>query len=118
MKVCLFCKIIKGEIPSTKVYDDENFISIVDIQPKAPVHILTMPKTHMANLDTTNAVDAVLLGKMLLVCKKLAEEQGVGGAYKLVMNIGEMAGQTVMHMHIHLLGGWKSKDEVVSELKQ
>jgi histidine triad (HIT) family protein len=116
MEDCIFCKIVKGEIPSKKVYEDEEVFSFWDINPKAPVHILTVSKKHIPSLDDASEIDSEILGKMLLTCKNIAKENGVGGNYKVVTNIGEPAGQTVFHIHFHLVGGWKDKNDVKSEL--
>lgn len=117
MSDCIFCKVINGELPSKKVYEDEDFYSFWDINPKAPIHILTVPKKHIVNLDELEDSDNDLLGKILLLNKKLAKENNTTGNYKIVTNVGKKAGQTVLHMHFHLLGGWKDESEVESELK-
>lgn len=115
---CIFCKIVEGTIPSTKVFEDDNLVAFKDIQPKAPVHLIIAPKAHLANLDEITNENVDILGKILLTAKKLAEENSISGKYKVVTNVGEMAGQTVLHMHFHLLGGWEKREDVVSELKQ
>lgn len=116
MNDCIFCKIINKEIPATTVFEDDDLTVINDINPKAPVHMLIMPKVHIENLDSVTDANSILLSKILLIAKKLAAEKGINGAYKLTTNIGEMAGQTVFHIHFHLIGGWKNKEDVVSEL--
>lgn len=116
MDNCIFCKIIKGEVPSSKVFEDDDLFVINDIRPKAPVHMLIMPKAHVENLDGVTNDNSEILAKIMLRAKELAKENGISGAYKVTTNIGEMAGQTVFHMHFHLIGGWGSKDDVVSEL--
>lgn len=115
---CIFCKIINKEIPVTPVYEDEDLILINDREPKAPVHILIMPKKHIANLDGVTVENSDILIKILLRAQQIAQEKGINGKYKIVTNVGEMAGQTVFHMHFHLLGGWESKEQVESQLKQ
>ncbi len=115
---CIFCKVIEGTIPSTKVFEDDNLVAFKDINPKAPIHIIIAPKVHLANLDEVTEENSGILTDILLTAKKLAEENGTSGKYKVVTNVGEMAGQTVLHMHFHLLGGWASREDVVSELKQ
>jgi histidine triad (HIT) family protein len=115
---CIFCKIINKEIPVTPVFEDEDLIVINDREPKAPVHMLIMPKKHIANLDEVTVENSDILVKILMRAQKIAEEKGIKGKYKIVTNVGEMAGQTVFHMHFHLLGGWESREEVQSELKQ
>ncbi len=118
MNDCIFCKIINKEIPADFVYEDDNVFCFNDIKPKAPVHILILPKKHLINLDSAEQSDSELISTLLLTAKKIASEKGINGAYKLTTNIGEKAGQTVFHMHFHLLGGWNSKEEVESQLKQ
>lgn len=115
---CIFCKIINKEITVTPVFEDEDLIVIKDRDPKAPIHLLIMPKKHIANLDGVTEETSVLLAKILMKAQELAKENGVSGRYKIVTNVGELAGQTVFHMHFHLLGGWNDKNEVESQLKQ
>jgi len=102
---CLFCKIIAGEIPSTKIYEDEDVYAFADITPQAPVHALFVPKRHIASLAEASADDAALLGKLLLAAAKVARDKGLGDGYRTVFNTGARAGQTVFHVHLHLLGG-------------
>ncbi len=118
MNDCVFCKIINKEIPTTPVFEDDDLIVINDRAPKAPVHMLIIPKAHIANLDEVTEESSNILIKILLRAKQIAEENGIKGKYKIVTNVGEMAGQTVFHMHFHLLGGWIKKEDVESELKQ
>lgn len=118
MKECIFCKIINKEIPATPVFEDEDLIVINDREPKAPVHMLIMPKKHIANLDAVAGEDIAIISKIYLTAQRLAREKDIVGRYKVVTNVGEIAGQTVMHMHFHMLGGWNSKDEVTTQLKQ
>ena len=105
MSDCIFCKIVAGEIPSTKVYEDEEILAFLDIAPAAPVHVLFIPKKHFANLSEAGAEDAALLGKMLLRVAEEAAKLGLSEGYRIVSNCGESAGQTVGHFHLHLLGG-------------
>lgn len=106
MEDCIFCKILKGEIPSNKVYEDELVYAFHDIAPAAPVHILIVPKEHICCLDAAKAHHRALLGHILLTAAKLARELGVAdGGYRIVNNCGENAGQTVFHLHFHLLAG-------------
>jgi histidine triad (HIT) family protein len=106
MDDCVFCKIIKGEVPADFIYQDEEVVAFKDIKPKAPVHLLIIPKRHIERLDDAQVTDRPLLGKLLLVAKQIAQEQGVDrSGYRLVINNGESAGQMVPHLHIHLLGG-------------
>ena len=106
MEDCLFCKIIKGEIPSTKVYEDDNFFAFKDIAPVAPVHVLVIPKKHVASIAALTEEDADVAGKMLFAIQKVAQELGLDkDGYRVILNTGEKAGQTVHHMHAHILGG-------------
>ncbi len=116
MEDCIFCKVIKGEIPSTKEYEDEDVIAIRDINPKAPIHVLIIPKRHVKNLSEFTEKDSDLIAKLNLTAVKIAKNLGIGEKFKLTTNIGQEAGQIVMHLHYHLLGGWNSKDDVQSEL--
>ena len=106
---CLFCKIIAGEIPSRKVYEDEEFFAFHDIHPAAPVHFLIVPKTHLLSLAHAEPVHAGLLGRMLVLAPRLAEEQGCGpypdGGFRIVVNTGEEGGQEIHHLHLHVMGG-------------
>ena len=103
---CIFCKIANKEIPSTIVYEDEDVIAFRDLNPEAPVHILVIPKKHIASLNAATAEDQQLLGKVLLTIQKIAAEQGIAEkGYRVVTNCGEQGGQTVMHLHFHLMGG-------------
>lgn len=107
MENCLFCKIINGEIPSEKVYEDEEILAFKDIHPKAPIHILVIPKKHIASAMEIEEQDEALIGKMFTVIKKLAKEFGLENGYRIVNNCGSDGGQEVMHLHLHLLGGKK-----------
>ena len=106
MEDCLFCKIVKGEIPCTKVYEDDKVFSFKDIDPKAPVHILIVPKKHISSLNEITEEDSELIAYIFTVIKKLAKELGVAeSGYRVVSNCGEDGGQSVSHIHFHLLGG-------------
>ncbi len=106
MAGCLFCKIITGDIPSDKVYEDEEFFAFRDIAPKAPVHILIVPKKHIASLEELQDEDAPLMGRLQGVIRDVAREQGVAASgYRVVNNCGRDAGQVVFHIHYHLLAG-------------
>lgn len=106
MEDCLFCKISKGEIPSTKVYEDDDFYAFKDIAPVAPVHVLVIPKKHIANIASLTPDDADVASKMLYTIQKVAQILGIDkDGYRVVFNTGEKAGQTVHHMHAHILGG-------------
>jgi len=105
MSDCLFCKIVAGEIPSDKVFEDDDVVAFRDIQPQAPVHLLVIPRKHLASLDEASESDQALLGKLMLACRSLAAQEGISGAYRVVNNCGAAAGQSVFHVHFHLLGG-------------
>lgn len=107
MNDCVFCQIIKGEIPTNFVYQDKEIVAFPDINPKAPVHILIVPKLHIDKLQDVSDNEKELLGKMLLAAKKIAEQKGISAGFKISINCGELAGQDVFHLHFHLLGGWR-----------
>jgi len=102
---CVFCKIARGEIPAHKVYEDEEFVAFKDINPQAPTHILVIPKKHIESLSSVTEEDRELLGKLLWVAKKVAQELNLKKGYRLVINTGPDGGQEVLHLHVHLLGG-------------
>jgi histidine triad (HIT) family protein len=103
---CLFCRIVAGEIPSTRVAEDDTVIAIRDIAPRAPTHILVMPREHVPSAaDLTNA-DAALLGRAFAMAAEIARSEGIAeGGYRIVTNVGTWGGQTVDHLHFHLMGG-------------
>ncbi len=105
MEDCLFCKFVNGEIATKKVYEDQDMIIINDISPKAPIHMLLIPKMHYKYLHEQNADEAVLLGKCLNKLANLRCELGLTEGYRLVINQGDNAGQTVPHLHVHILAG-------------
>jgi histidine triad (HIT) family protein len=102
---CLFCKIAAKEIPSKIVYEDSDVFAFEDIGPQAPTHILICPKKHFASLDEATPEDECLLGKLQLVAAKIAREKNLLDGYRTVVNNGRGAGQSVFHLHLHLLGG-------------
>jgi histidine triad (HIT) family protein len=102
---CIFCKIARGEIPCSKVYEDDEVLAFHDIKPAAPVHFLIIPKLHVASLADAEQKHAALLGRMLLLAPKLAGEQGLRDGFKTAINTGRGGGQIVFHLHIHVLGG-------------
>ena len=104
---CLFCKIIAGDIPSTKVYEDELCYAFRDIAPQAPSHILVVPKTHIADCNGITAENANLVAHIFAVIPQIAKAEGLENGYRVVSNCGEDAGQTVQHLHFHILGGKK-----------
>ena len=102
----IFCKIIKGEIPADIVWQDDDFLVIKDIHPQAPVHLLIIPKRHLADLKEVKSFDATLLGKIFIVAEEVAKLVGVSDSgYRLILNEGNHAGKVVPHLHLHLLGG-------------
>jgi histidine triad (HIT) family protein len=105
MPDCLFCNIVAGKVPSKKVYEDDRVFAFEDIRPGAPTHVLIVPKKHLAGLAEAGAKDESLLGYIQLVAAKLARERGLKGGYRTVLNVGPDAGQSVFHLHLHLLGG-------------
>lgn len=107
MENCIFCKINKGEIPSPKYYEDEDFFIIADISPKAKKHYLMIPKHHYAYLSEQNAKDVEILGKMLNKLPQLAKQLGLEDGYRIIINQGENGRQEVKHLHVHVLGGEK-----------
>lgn len=102
---CIFCKIARGDIPSRKVYEDDELFAFHDINPVAPVHFLMVPKAHLASLDEADASHAALLGKMLVLAPQLAKEQGLDNGFRTVINTGRGGGQEVFHLHVHIIGG-------------
>lgn len=106
---CIFCKIIKGDIPSKKVYEDDEFVVFHDISPAAPVHLLMVPKKHVVSMQDISANDAPWLGRMMALAPRIAEENGCTpgpeGGFRLVINSGIEGGQEVSHLHCHILGG-------------
>lgn len=102
---CLFCKIIEGSIPSTAVYQDDQCYAFADINPRAPTHILVAPRKHVDSLAHADGADRQLLGHLLWAAAKIARTRGLHKGYRIVINHGEDGGQTVDHLHVHLLGG-------------
>jgi len=107
MSDCLFCKIIRGEIPSKKVYEDDKVVAFQDIDPKAPTHILIIPKKHIDGIDKAQPEDAEIIGYSHLIAAKLGRERGIEQGYRTVYNVGPDSGQSVFHLHLHLIGGRK-----------
>lgn len=102
---CLFCKIVAGEVPSQKIFEDDLVYAFRDIHPQAPNHILVVPRKHIASLAETSAEDQSLLGYLHLVASRIAHSEGLANGFRTVINSGPDGGQTVDHLHIHLLGG-------------
>ena len=105
MENCLFCKIIAGDIPSTKVYEDETVLAFRDIAPQAPTHILVVPKAHIADCNGITAQNSAVVAHIFEVIPQIARAEGLENGYRVVTNCGEHAGQTVQHLHFHILGG-------------
>ncbi len=107
---CIFCRIVSGQIPSTRVYEDDQIIAFKDIHPKAPVHLLLIPREHVESLMTAGPQHEALVGKMLLLAPRLAREQGSADGFRVVINNGHGGGQEVFHLHMHVVAGprpWK-----------
>ncbi len=108
MSDCIFCKIAAGQIPSNKVYEDNDIVAFHDINPIAATHLLLVPKEHIESLAHTSARHVGLLGKMLLLAPQLAAEQGLDNGFRTAINTGKGGGQEVMHLHLHVFGGGKT----------
>ena len=104
---CIFCKIIAGEIPSKKAYEDEYMLAFHDIAPQAPVHILVIPKAHIPSVDGVNAENSAVVAKIFETIPKIASEAGLTNGYRVITNCGDDACQTVKHLHFHIMGGKK-----------
>jgi histidine triad (HIT) family protein len=102
---CLFCRIIAGELAATIVYRDDDVLAFRDAHPQAPTHILVIPTRHIASIADTQDNDADLLGRLIIVAKQVAQTEKLSAGYRLVVNTGMQAGQSVFHLHVHLLGG-------------
>ncbi len=102
---CLFCKIIAGEIPSAKVYEDETVFAFRDIEPQAPTHILIVPKAHIKSAAELDESNSAVVAHIFEVAAKLAKQEGLDDGFRIVNNCGDSAGQTVKHLHFHLMGG-------------
>ena len=114
MEDCIFCKIIKGEIPSSKVYEDEEILAFNDINPAAPIHILVIPKKHITSLAEMKDGDEIIISKIYKVINEIAEKQGVKEkGYRVIVNCGKDGGQEVGHLHFHLLAGKQLGEKIV-----
>lgn len=105
MEDCIFCNIIEGKIPSKKVYEDEHTFAFEDIDPKAPTHVLIVPKKHIKGLKEAQTGEAEIIGRCHLTAAKIAKDRKVEEGYRTVLNVGPRSGQSVFHLHVHLLGG-------------
>lgn len=113
MSDCLFCKIAAGEIPSTKVYEDETVLAFRDINPQAPVHILVIPKQHIASAAEITAENAGTVSDCFQAIAKIAKQEKLDSGFRVISNVGEDAGQTVKHLHFHILAGVKMSERIV-----
>ena len=111
--MCIFCKIVSGEIPSKKVYEDEKVYAFHDINPAAPVHVLVVPKKHLDSLNDINADNTADVASCMNAIPKIASELGLENGYRVITNCGEDGGQTVKHLHFHILGGLKLKEKLL-----
>ena len=109
---CLFCKILKGEIPSKKAYENESVYAFYDIAPQAPTHILVIPKEHVASADCITEENAELVSAVFTAIPKIAEAAGLGDGYRVITNVGENGCQSVKHLHFHILGGAKLPEQM------
>lgn len=109
---CLFCKIIKGEIPSKKAYESDSVFAFYDIAPQAPVHILVVPKTHVSSVDEINESNSALVAEIFESIPQIAKEAGITNGYRVISNCGEDACQSVKHLHFHILGGEKMSEKM------
>ena len=112
---CLFCKIVAGEIPSTKVYEDEQILAFRDIAPEAPMHVLVVPKAHIASADAVTAENSAVVAHIFEVIPKIVASEGVTNGYRVLTNVGEDGGQSVKHLHFHVIGGTKLPVHVFPE---
>ncbi|MBE6544404.1 MAG: histidine triad nucleotide-binding protein [Ruminococcaceae bacterium] len=112
MMSCIFCKIVKGEIPSKKVYENNNIVAFYDVNPQAPIHILVIPKEHIESVDAINEDNCALVAEIFKKIPEIAEHAGIRGGYRVVSNVGENACQSVHHLHFHILGGEKLSDKM------
>ena len=113
VEACLFCRIVSGEIPGDVVYQDDEFFAFNDINPQAPTHVLIIPKTHFDSLVELSDQQEKLMGRLIIIAKKLAEKEGIAkSGYRLVLNCGSEGGQVVPHLHLHLIGGRKLNGKI------
>lgn len=105
MSDCLFCKIAEKKIPAQIIYEDDGAVAFRDLNPQAPTHVLIIPKKHIASLDVLEDADAALVGHLFVAARKIAAAEGLTNGWRTVFNVGQHAGQTVFHVHLHLVGG-------------
>lgn len=114
MEDCIFCKIVNGEIPSNKVYEDDNVLAFKDLNPQMPVHILVIPKQHIDSIVDLKEENEVLVGKIFTAINKIAKEIGIEkNGFRVISNCGQDAGQTVKHLHFHILAGKKMSERII-----
>ena len=113
MADCIFCMIANHEIPSNVAYEDDKIICFHDLEPQAPVHVLVIPKKHIASLDGVTQEDKELMGHIMCTIPKIAKDLGLENGYRVITNCGENGGQTVMHLHFHILGGVKLSEKMI-----
>lgn len=113
MADCIFCKIIDGEIPSNKVYEDEYVVAFRDINPQTPVHILVLPRTHITGADMIDEANSVEVARVFEAIAKIAKQEDLSDGFRVVNNCGENAGQTVKHLHFHILAGEKMGEKII-----
>jgi len=111
---CIFCRIVRGEIPSQKVYEDDAVLAFKDVRPAAPVHVLLVPKLHVASLYEAGEDQAPLLGRLLGLAGRIAREQGATDGFRTIVNTGRVGGQEVYHLHIHVIGGPKALGPMIA----
>lgn len=109
---CIFCKIVSGEIPSTKVYEDDDILAFRDLNPQAPVHFLVIPKAHISSADEITSENSDAVKKIFEAIPKIAAAEGLSNGYRIITNIGEDGAQSVKHMHFHVLGGTKLTEKM------
>lgn len=102
---CIFCKIANGEIPTTKIYEDDTVVAFNDLEPQAPTHILVIPKIHITSADEIDETNSIVIAKCFEAVAKLSKELHLDGGYRVVNNCGDLGGQSVKHIHFHLMGG-------------
>jgi histidine triad (HIT) family protein len=102
---CLFCRIVAGEVPSDRVYEDDTVVAFRDVAPKAPTHVLVIPRRHIADAHALTEQDAGLLAQLFAAARRVADDAGLVRGYRIVTNVGPESGQSVFHLHLHLLGG-------------
>lgn len=109
---CLFCKIVNGDIPSKKAFENENIYAFYDIAPQAPVHILVIPKKHISSVDEVNSANSSIVAEIFENISKIAKEAGITNGYRVISNCGDDACQSVHHLHFHILGGAQLSDKM------